>query len=275
MDVRMRFGILLLFLGTLLCPVLELTAQEDTEDRLWPEIQRPEQTDATSLKLINLNLKARGGRAALESTSSVRFDGTLVEGKNDYNLASIHAQPNQLRQEVYRRHIGRDYRTVEATTGTGAWRQVVLPEKKLPQKISGLDGQLLDLEARIPFLFLDAVIEGATFVYRGEVRYANQPVYLLHGWMPSGLEIDIHIDAKSFHAVNYRHPMQIGGKTVLVDRTPIGLKRAGDIWWERGHKIHIRGKVAIQVVYEDVQTNLDLGESVFVEPPTNEYWLRL
>jgi hypothetical protein len=180
-----------------------------------------------------------------------------------------------LRQEVFRRHIGRDYRTVEGTTGTDCWQQVVLPEKKLPQVIGGLDAQLLDLEARIPFLFLDSVIEGATFVYRGEVRYANQPVYLLHGWLPTGLEVDIHIDAKSFHVVNYRHPMRIGGKTVLVDRTPVGLKRAGEVWWEHGFKIHIRGKVAKQIRYEEIQPNVDLGEAVFIEPPTNEYWLRL
>jgi hypothetical protein len=69
--------------------------------------------------------------------------------------------------------------------------------------------------------------------------------------------------------------MRIGGKTVLVDRTPTGLKRAGDVWWERGHKVHIRGKVIKQVVHEDIQINLDLGEAVFAEPPTNEYWLRL
>lgn len=253
----------------------KLVAQETTEDRLWPEIRRPEQTDATSLKLIDLNVKARGGITALEAIRSVRFDGTLVEGKNDYNLTSIHARPDRLRQEVYRRHIGRDYRTVEGTSGTNSWRQVVLPEKKLPQKIGGLDEELLDLEARIPFLFMDPVIEDATFVYRGEVRYANQPVYLLHGWLPTGLEVDIHIDAKSFHVVNVRHPMRIGGKAVLVDRTPTGLKRAGDVWWERGHKVHIRGKVIKQVVHEDIQINLDLGEAVFAEPPTNEYWLRL
>lgn len=264
----------MLVAAVIFLPLPDLTAQETEDDTLWPEIDRPQKTDPTSRKLMDLNLKARGGVEALEAIRNIRFDGSLVEGKNDYNITLIHARPDLLRQEVYRRHIGRDYRTVTGTAGKGTWRQTVLPEKELPRKMGGLDAQLFDLEARMPFMFMEQVMAGTTFVYRGEVRYANQPAYLLHGWLPTGLEIDIHLDAKSFHIINVRHPMKIGGKAVLVDRTPVGLKRGGEVWWESGHKVHIRAKVVKKIRSEKLQINVDLGEAAFSEPTPNEYWLR-
>jgi hypothetical protein len=176
--------------------------------------------------------------------------------------------------EISRRHIGRDYLTLKLNSGADSWYQDLLPEKELPRKLGGLEAQLLDLEARIPFFFMDDVIEGATFAYRGEVKYANRPAYLMHGWLPTGLEVDIHIDAQSFHILNYRHPMRIGGKTVLVDRTPVRLQRVDNIWWERGHKVHIRAKVIKEVAVEEISLNVDVGEAAFAKPPTKEFWLR-
>lgn len=270
----MRFKNSLLAAAALIICALGLGAQDNSENKLWPDITRPAETDATCRKLIDLNLQARGGSDALEAIRNIRFEGTLVEGKSDYRLSSLQARPDLIRREISRRHIGRDYLTIELSSGTDSWYRDVLPEKELPREITGLDEQLLDLEARIPFFFMPEVIEDSTFAYRGEVSYADQSAYLIHGWLPTGLEIDIHIDARSFHILNYRIPMRIGGQTVLVDRTPVGLQRAGGIWWERGHKIHIRAKVTRELSWEGIALNVDIGQAAFSKPATKEYWLR-
>ena len=257
---------------TLAC---SLEGQETAEASLWESIEKPGQTDETSRKLIDLNQKARGGLDALDKVRNVRFTGTLVEGQSDYRHTSLHARPDLLRQEVFRTHIGRDYQTVTGTSGEKTWRRVLLPEKKLPQEISGFEAQLIDLDARIPFLLLDHDANGVVFAYRGEVTYSGRKAYLIHGWLPSGMELDIHIDASSFHVLNYRHGFRIAGRPVLVDRTPTGLKKNDGVWWETGYRFHIRGKVFRQITIEGIAINQDIGEAVFTLPVAREYWLRL
>lgn len=273
----MRTGTRLATLAILILPCLALTAQPDAdseENPLWPYREKPPATDETCLKLMELNLQARGGREALESVNSVRFTGTLIEGKTDYTYTVLHSPPASVRIERYRYHIGRHYRVFWGIKDGSAWTMQAEPEKELPVKIDGLEKDLLDFQARLPFLFLNAEKDGHLFAYSGEARYAGRQAYVMHGWLASGMRIDIHIDADSFHVINYRVPYQLGGHTFIVDHTPARLMRAEGAWWEVAYRTHVSGKTFRQQLFNAVECNVPLEEGAFSEPPVKEFWLR-
>ena len=245
------------------------------QDEEPAESNRPAGTDKTSQRIIDLHLKARGGDARLGNLQLVRVKGELVENIKEYRLDMILQAPERLRLESTITHMGDDYVTVSASDGTNAWRQETLPEKKNPTRLSGLEKQLLELDAMLPFLFTSGDEGGHVFTYRGKDTFAKREVYVLHGWLANGLEIDVLFDAESFHIINYRHPYSIGGKTVQINRAPAGLMRVGDTWWEKGYVYRFRGKAFREILFESITATEEPDADAFTEPPTRERWLKI
>ena len=264
MTTGTRLATLTILTLSCLAPAAQPDADPE-ENPLWPHREKPAATDDTCLKLIGLNLQARGGREALEAVSSVRFSGILIEGKTDYTYTILHSPPASARIERHRYHIGRDYRIYWGIEdGNPAWTL----------QVEGLEKDLLDFQARLPFLLLNAEEEGHIFAYSGEERYAGHRAYRMHGWLVSGMRIDVHIDAESFHVINYRIPFQIGGHTFIVDHTPTRLRRAEGIWWELAYRTHVSSKTFRQQIFTSVETNVPIQEGIFSTPPVKEFWLR-
>ena len=267
-----------LLLSLLLTAFLPLHSQNDGDEPTgpWPfPISRPDKTDVTSLKLIDLHLKARGGRVELEQVRSLTCTGELLEGQKDYALEVTYGTPGKIRVLSKRSHRGYNYVTLRGTDGETAWVQPLEPERRTPKPIGGLDRQLLELDACLPFLMLQADRLGVVFKYTGEDTFADKKVYVLHAWLRNGIEIEILLDAKSFMAINYRQPYAIGNQTLIVDRMPTGLTRIMDTWWEQGYNYALRGKGLQKVLYKKMSGSPEAaGTDLFAEPPSEERWLR-
>jgi hypothetical protein len=257
----------------LLLPAIH--AQDAPKPGLWPAADKPAESDATSLKIIDLNLKARGGAKGLSKIKTLAVEAELIEGKQDYQLQIHHASPDRIRVETTRRHLGDDYITVTAFDGATAWRQETVPEKKNPGRLGGLEQHLLELDAALPFLLAEAREAGTVFIYKGKERFAKRDVYVLHGWLESGFQLDVLIDAESFHVINYRHAFRIGGKEVLVDRAPTGLTRLNGLWFDKGYVFRLGGKAFRELAFDSIKANVLPPEDAFTEPPVKERWLRI
>ena len=263
---------------TLLLPLGLSSQSEDppVPSGPWPESVKPAESDATSLKLFNLNLAARGGRDALEAVRAIAFSGDLREGSGniDYTVKATHQAPDRILVETLHTWMGDGHKTMTGSDGTSAWRQQVLPERKNPAKLGGLDQQLLELDAMLPFLLLNPADRGHVFTYRGEQTYTRRKVYVVHGWLANGLEIEILFDAQKFLVLAYRQPYRIGGKTVVIDRMPTGLMKYGQTWWENGYTYQVGGKTFRRVNYSSLKGDINPSGDTFKEPPTYERWLR-
>lgn len=255
------------------------TAQEEGGEYTgpWPQYQnmKPESTDATSLKLIDLHLMARGGKDALSNASTIKLEGVLLEGKVDSKLSIASRIDGSIKLITNRFFRGDDYIIVNSSSSGTSWRQNLSPEKGMPRRIGGLDERLLQLDGWLPWLFMGIENSGHVFAYQGPKNYAGKDTYLVHGWLANGMQIDVMFDAKSFHVVNYRHVFIIGGKQVVVDRLPKGLTRSANVWWETGYSFRMRGKTFREVTYEEVTANPSLPESYFKMPEVRERWLRI
>lgn len=249
-------------------------AQEAAEADPWPESVAPESSDANSIRLIDLHLKARGGAAQLAAVEAVRFSGTIEEGIIERDLEALVTRSGEMRLEWRRFHLGYDYLTVLANNGNQAWSRELLPEKRVPQKLAGQQLRHFRFLAGLPFLFLDHAAKGHLFAYKEKATYAGRPAYVLHGWLAGGMEVDIFIDAETFHVLNYRHPYRIGSETILVDRTPTALRREGGLWWESGYRIHVRGKAFERIHYSAINPDAEIPPEAFSLPLVREFWLR-
>ena len=250
--------------------MLSLSGQEEPATGLWPGLNKPAQSDSTSLRIIDLHLQARGGAKAIGTVRTVQFSGELVEGKQDYSVVQTHAAPDRLRIESTRFHRGDNYVTVTATDGPQIWRQEILPKRKGIGHVGGIEKQLIGLDAMLPFLFLNIENSGHVFSYKGETTFADRPAYALHGWLSNGLQVDILFDTKSFHIINYRQPFRIASQELLIDRVPTGLKKAGGVWWEMGYKWLLRGKKARSIEFDKVKTGVPLPPESLKEPARRE-----
>ena len=255
---------------------MPLPAQTETGSTgPWPEMAKPEATDEVSLKLIDLNLKARKDGEVREKLKEFQLRGKLVEGKlQEYKVTYTFAYPGSLRTDAVRTHMGDDYITVTATDGPVVWQQQVTPKRLNPTRLTGLDKQLFELDAMLPYLFHGAADSRHVFQYLGESTYGKRPVYRIHAWLENELRVEIFLDAKTFQAIGYRHPYKVGPKTVLVDRVPMGLKREDGILWETGYNWVVRGKVIRSLTYDRFRPDYDVKAAMFTEPPTQERWLR-
>jgi hypothetical protein len=270
----MRIPLIFTSLILLKFQVAVLAQDAETESGPWPELKKPDVSDATSLKIIGLHLKARGGEANLARISSIRTSGELMEGQQDYRIESIHKSPDALILKSTRTHMGDDYVAVTATDGRVAWRQELTPKRKNPTPLSSNDRLAIETDAMLPFLFLEAVRSGHTFASRGEEKYGGNKTYVLHVWLKNGQEIEAMFDATSFHVINYRQSYRIGSRDTIVDRTPVGMNKIDGTWWDSGYDYRIMGKTFRKVRYKSISPTAAPKPDAFQQPPSRERWLK-
>lgn len=272
----MRIILKILLLSALIIPVNTLLAQdEEPIDSPWPSsISKPATSDETSLKIIALNLKARGGEDKLSRFKGLKAEGRLIEGKLDYTIEALFRAPDALIIKSTRRHLGDDYVTARATNGIDGWHRSYLPDRSLPANLNADDERDLEIMAATPFMFLNAQSSGNIFAYKGERKFSGKPVYIIHVWLKSGHRVEAFIDTQSFHVINYRQAHRFGPKNILVDRVPTGLTRIGDTWWEEGYKYGIRGKFFREFNFSTIKQTPDPGVDLFNMPPSGERWIR-
>ena len=183
--------------------------------------------------------------------------------------------PGGRRVDSTRFFRGDNFTSVSATDGGAAWRQETGPKPARPTDLGGMDKDLLLLDARLPFLFLDAESPGDLFKYIGETGFAGKKAYVVHAWLKGGLQIEILFDQKSFHIINYRQPLPIAGRPVLVDRVPTGLFRLDGVWWESGYRWELRGKTARSLEFRKERARSGaLDPRSLEKPQVAERWLR-
>lgn len=262
-----------LFLIAIALPAL-LPAQDEAPAGPWGNSPKPAASDDTALKIIDLHIKARGGLEALLAVKGIRMDGMLVEGIKDYKLETLHRRPNVLMVKSTLTHMGDDYVKILVTDGTDTWTQDLLPKKRNPGSLSENDKASLEIDARLPYLFLDAVSSENVYAYMGETTFANRKAYVIRVWMDNGDQLEALFDAKSFHIINYRQSYKIGPREMIVDRVPIGLLRVENTWWDEGYEYRLRGKSFRKVTYRKIRFTPLPPLETFKKPEVKERWLR-
>ena len=265
-----------LFLLFVAVAVSGLSGQDEIPSGPWGPSPRPDVSDQTALKIIDLHIKARGGQQALMDIKGIRMDGMLKEGQGvrDYKIESLHRRPNALMVKTSYIHMGDDYVSIQVTDGQDTWKRELLPKRKSPAVLGGNDKASLEIDARLAYLFLDAESSENTYAYMGESKFYGQPAYVIRVWMNNGDQIEALFDTTTFHIINYRQEYRIGPQQVLIDRVPTGLMRVENTWWDKGYSFRIRGKSFREISFEKIWFTPLPPMDTFKRPVEEERWLR-
>lgn len=271
-DRLLQYLVIFVLLGA----GLPMHAQEDEPSGPWGVSPRPESSDQTALKIIDLHIKARGGLQALMDVKGIRMDGMLKEGKGvrDYRIETLHRRPNILMLKSSHVHMGDDYVKVQVTDGKETWTRELLPKRKSPTSLGGNDKASFEIDARLPYLFLDAESSENVYAYKGETRFYGKPAYVIRVWMDNGAQIEALFDTTTFHIINYRQEYRIGPQQLLIDRVPTGLIRLDNTWWDKGYSFRIRGKSFREITFDKIWFTPLPPMDTFRRPVEEERWLR-
>lgn len=165
-------------------------------------------------RAVTRNVAARGGQAAWDALTAVRFVGTMEVGqgqKVSYEL--IQAVPDQscLSYEFSGEAVE------QCTTGDRGWKEApytgregatALSEEELREASAGADprGLLVDYRAR-----------GLTLEHLGRDTYEGRAVEVLRVHTPQGAERTVYLDEETGLELNVASTRVVGGKTLRVD----------------------------------------------------------
>lgn len=227
-------------------------------------------TDSTAAKIIALHLQARGGLPALRELQSLRLTGIVEEGNERHEVVWSRQSPDKLRVQRSREHLGWTYEDLSGTDGQQVWKQVLQPEKGPPLEMSEPEAKLFALEADFWGPLVDADRKGHVFTYEGPANVAERPAYLVKGYLAGGAEVYYYFDQQTFHILNYGAQESFGGRTVNVDRLPLGLRNFGGVWLETGYEYRTGGQRYRRVEFTKIEPNVALAPELFTMPPRRE-----
>jgi hypothetical protein len=251
----------------------ELDFESDEQSKSKDKVQlKP--TDPTSIKLIDLHLKALGGVENLKAINSLKMEGEFREGKKSWNMTWFKKAPNKYRVERHHRPLGRDYITVKAYNGKSAWVREVSPEILPPENMSKGDTTAFAQEAEFYNHLIDWREKGHRFNYIDKIKVRKQPTYFVQGKLKDGRDVFYYFDPENFLLKQFGFKERFAGSLVDADYVPIKFTKINGVWMEEKKQYLVEGRVYKEINYNKILANVDIPDSLFEVPEVKEFILR-
>ena len=119
----------------------------------------------TAAELVDRNVEAKGGAAALQSVRSLRREGKLIVNGGQYvmNLVETKQRPGSVRTEVSLQGLSQ----VQAYDGKEGWRIDPFGGRKDPERMPADDVREYAEDASIDGMLADARAAGSSIEYLG------------------------------------------------------------------------------------------------------------
>lgn len=250
-----------------------LDYESDEQSKAKDKIQlKP--TDPTSIKLIDLHLKALGGVENLKAIHTLKMEGEFREGKKSWNMTWFKKAPNKYRVERHHRLLGRDYITVKAYNGVSGWVREVSPEMLPPENMS--KGEITDFAQEAEFYnhLIDWLEKGHRFNYIDKIKVRKQPTYFVQGKLKDGRDVFYYFDPENFLLKQFGFKERFAGALVDADYVPIKFTKVNGVWMEEKKQYVVEGRVYKEIKYDKILANVDIPDSLFEIPEVKEFILR-
>lgn len=264
----------------LLFAVLPLAAQpapaagDESAEREAAPPERPRTTDATSRRLIANYLAASGGRRSHDAVRNIRAAGTIDEAGKTRTFTLIETRDGQRRLSTKWRHLGRDYHEVRAFDGLVAWEQQLLPNRKEPEELRGVE---LGFFARQRWLLHPFVLPlGAKYVfdYQGKAKVKGRPAYIVSAWGPKNVRSWFYFDAGTFLVTRHGGTGLIAGVEEYLDYRATRFEYVDGILLPKEIELLAENDAFGRVIFEKIETNISLESDAFAMPPSRIPLLR-
>jgi outer membrane lipoprotein-sorting protein len=208
-------------------------------------------------------VKAQGGEK-LKTIKSIKTSGKLVfgGGQAEGTLVGFVARPGKIRQEISLSGA----RLVQAYDGTTAWQINPFAGSSKPEKMSEDEaGDLMD-SADMDGPFVDSAKKGYKLELAADEELDGTPVHVVKVTNKRGKVETYYVDAASGLILKVRGKEKIQGNEVEVETLLSNYKEVNGIMTAHAVDRLIGGQPFIQIVFDRVEHNVELEDSLFRMP---------
>jgi len=223
----------------------------------------------TAQGLIERNLEARGGAAALESVKSIRFKGKIIfPGDFELSYDEIRASggPGGAQSRMEGSIQGLTY--MQGYDGRSAWRVNPFQGRRDAEKMSADEVRSMADSSLIQGVLLSARNDGSSIAYLGREDFDGTPAYKLQVKQKDGDEFTYLLDPDTFLEIKIVETRRIRGAEQTTETELGDYEKIAGVYspmsvenWQQG-----RPNQRQRVIIETAQANVPVNPALFAEP---------
>lgn len=221
-------------------------------------------TDESTLESVVAKIvKAQGGEK-LKTVKSIKATGKLVigGGQAEGPLVSFVVRPGKSRQEI---SLG-GAKLIQAYDGTTAWQINPFTGSSKPEKMNEEEAATVIDAADLDGPFVDSAKKGYKLELAADEELDGAPVHVVKVTNKRGKTETYYVDAASGLILKVRGKEKIQGNEVEVETVLSNYKDINGIMTAHAIDRLIGGRPFIQIVFDQVEHNVEVGDDVFRMP---------
>lgn len=213
-------------------------------------------------ELIAKNIEATGGRELIESVQSARIVGKFMTQGMEFPFSMTQKRPNFLRIEAEAMGMT----IVQAFDGTAGWSINPMMGSTDPQPMGDFENKSFEMQADMDGGLMDYAKKGYTVEYLGEEDVEGTPCYKLRMDTKKDIVIDFFFDKEFFLIVKQANTMTMDEQVIESDTYMSDYQEVNGMIIPFSVETRMGDMVANQIVFETVEQNVEVDESIFVMP---------
>lgn len=231
--------------------------------------------EPTADELIEKNVEAKGGRAALESVESARATGTMTMGAGGQQMEAPFLMEWKAPDMVRTEFTIQGMTGVRAFDGDTGWMLMPFMGKTEPEKMASEDAAMIQEEADFRGRLFDPEEKGYTVEYAGEEEIEGTPTYKLTLTSEEGDITHYYLDQEYYLEIHTKAERTVRGQDMTVETTISGYKPVGDLILAHSMDQTVtagQGGMGggFNLTIEEVELNVDLPDERFTMPKPAE-----
>ena len=219
----------------------------------------------TAAELVDRNVEAKGGAAALQSVRSLRREGKLIVdgGQHVLGLVETKQRPRSVRTEVSLQGLSQ----VQAYDGQEGWRIDPFGGRKDPERMPADDVREYAEDASIDGVLADARAAGSSIEYLGTEDIDGTQAHKLKVVRKDGGLQYVYLDPDYFLEIRVESQRTVRGvkRTAITDYG--NYEKVGGVFWPLSIESGIKGDgTPAKYEYDSAVVNPELAADYFSFP---------
>ena len=188
--------------------------------------------EVTAQSLLDKNLEARGGAAALAAIKSIQFQGKMIF-PGDFELAYSEVRARGGADGVEARMEGnvQGLTYMQGYDGQAGWRVNPFEGRRDAESMSGDESRSLSDSSRIDGVLQDARKDGSTVSYLGREDFDGTPAYKLKVAQKDGDEFTYLLDPDTYLEIKVSETRKIRGAPVTTETELGDYEKVGGVYF--------------------------------------------
>lgn len=220
----------------------------------------------TADEVIAKNIEAKGGMDKLQQIKNQKVAGKWMMAGMEMPFTMYAGRPNKLRIEVSMQGMS----MIQAFDGETAWSINPFMGSTEPQKMSDLQAKMFEQQADFDGFLIGYKDKGYKVEYLGEEDMEGTQAHHLKVTVDDSTTLDYYLDSEYFLDLKYTMTAEIEGSPVVIDFYFGDYKEVDGIMTPFSVENKVGGESRGQGVYETIEYNVDVPDSIFVMPPPVE-----